>query len=137
MKQKKPAYTPGVGPELSLNQQEEEKLLNEEEKQRYQRITGAVMYLAQITRYDILYAAIQLTRAMFKPAKAHMGAAMHLFRYLVGWTDFSTTYKQGGIRVASFSDASWDNNPDNGWSMSSYIVMVANAPKASRWDCRG
>ena len=36
-----PAYTPGVVPELSLNQPEE-KVLNEVEKRRYQAITGAV-----------------------------------------------------------------------------------------------
>ena len=48
------AYTPGVGPEASLNQLEE-KLLNEE-KWHYQAITGAAMYLAQVTRYDILCA---------------------------------------------------------------------------------
>ena len=52
MKGCNPAYTPGVGPELSLNQPEE-KLLNEKEKRRYQAITGAVLYLAQVTRYDI------------------------------------------------------------------------------------
>ena len=34
--------TPGVGPEVPLNQLEEKKLLNEEEKRRYQAITGAV-----------------------------------------------------------------------------------------------
>ena len=39
------AYTPGVGPKLSLNQLEE-KLLNEEEKWHYQWIAGAVMHLA-------------------------------------------------------------------------------------------
>ena len=99
-----PADTPGVGPELSLNQPEE-KLLNEEEKRRYQTITGAVMYLAQLTRYDILYAANQLARVMSKPAKAHMGAAKHLLRYLAGSTDFSITYKQGSLRLAAFSDA--------------------------------
>ena len=57
------AYSSGVESELSLNQPEE-KLLNEEEKQRYQAITRAVMYLAQVTRYDILYAVNQLARAM-------------------------------------------------------------------------
>ena len=49
-----PAYTYEVGPELSLNQPEE-KQLNEEEKQRYHAITEVVMYLTQVTRYDILY----------------------------------------------------------------------------------
>ena len=42
MKGCNPTYTPRVGPKLSLNQPEE-KLLNEEEKRRYQAITGAVM----------------------------------------------------------------------------------------------
>ena len=41
-----PAYIPGVGPELSLDQPEET-LLNEEGKRRYQSIMGATMFLAQ------------------------------------------------------------------------------------------
>ena len=118
-----PAYTPGVGPELSLNQPEE-KLLNEEEKWRYQAITGPVMYLAQVIRYDILYAVNQLARAISKPAKAHMGAAKHLLRYLAGSTDFSITYKQGG-------------NPNRGRSTSSYIVMLANAPISFKVGLQG
>ena len=40
-----PAYTPGMGTELSLDQPEEN-LLNEEGKRRYQSITGAAMNLA-------------------------------------------------------------------------------------------
>ena len=63
-------------------------------------------------RYDILNAVNQLARAMPKPAKAQMGAAMYLLRYLVASTDFSITYKQGGFRIGSFSDANWGNNPD-------------------------
>ena len=63
-----PAYAPGVGPELSLNQPKE-KLLNEEKKRRYQAISGAVVYLAQVIRYDILDAVNQLARAMSKPQK--------------------------------------------------------------------
>ena len=68
-------------------------LLNEDEKLRHQAITGAVMYLAQSIRYDILYAVNQLARALSKLAKAYMGAAKHLFRYLAWSTDFSITYK--------------------------------------------
>ena len=56
-----PTYTPGVGKELSLDQPEE-KLLSNEDKQRFQAITGSVMYLRQVTRFDILYAVNQLAR---------------------------------------------------------------------------
>ena len=83
----------------------EEKLLNKEEKWCYRTIIGAMMYLAQVTLYDILYAVNQLARAMSKPAKAHMGAAKHCLRYLARSTDFSITYKQGGFRHACFLDA--------------------------------
>ena len=86
------------------------------------------MYFAQVTHYDILYAVNHLARAS-KPTKAHMGAAIHLLRYLAGSTDFSiVTYRQGGLRRAAFSYANWGNNPDNSWSTPSYIVIVANAP---------
>ena len=124
-----------MGPELSLDQPEE-KLLNEE-KQRYQIITGAVIYLAQVARYDILYAVNQLARATSKPAKAHMGAAKHLLRYLAGSIDFFITDKYGGFRLAAFSDANWSNNPDNGRCTSSYIVMLANAPISFKVGLQG
>ena len=33
-----------------------------------------------------------------------------------------------GFKLTAFSDENWGNNPDNGKSLSSYIVLVANAP---------
>ena len=62
------AFAPGVGPEISLDQPAG-RLLDEQEKQRYQSIiAGALMYLAQVSRYDILYAVNQLAREIFKPS---------------------------------------------------------------------
>ena len=119
-----PAYTPEVGPELFLDQPEDN-LLNEEGKRRYQSITGEAMYLAQVCRYDILSTINQLARAMSKPSVAHMGAAKHLLRYLTGSIDFSITCKQGGFKLTAFSDAKWGANPDNGKS--------TTARSASRW----
>ena len=72
----KPAGTPGFGSELST-EQPEETLLSNEETQRYQAITGSVMYLAQILRYDIMYSSGQLACALSRPAKEHMGAATY------------------------------------------------------------
>ena len=88
------------------------------------------MYFAQAIRYGTLYAVNQLARAMSMPVKAQMRAEVHLLRYMVGSTDFFIIYKQGDFRFASFLDANWGNTPDNGWSTSSYIVMLVNA-------CRG
>ena len=66
-----PLSTPGFGSEPSV-EQPEETLLDAEDEQHYQAITGSVMYLAQITRYDIMYSTSQLARAMSTPAKIHM-----------------------------------------------------------------
>ena len=84
----KPSSIPGTGSELST-EQPAETLLNTEQTRRYQAITGSVMYLAQITRYDVMYAVCQLARAITKPSKTHMGAAKQLLRYLAGTIDFS------------------------------------------------
>ena len=65
---------------------------------------------------------------MSKPAKAQVGVAKHLLRYLAGYTAFSTTYKQGSYGLVALSDANSGNNPNNGRSTSPCIMMLANAP---------
>ena len=55
MKGCNPALTVGAGPDFSLNQPKKN-LLDEEGKRRYQSIVGATLYLAQVSRHDILYA---------------------------------------------------------------------------------
>ena len=63
------------------------------------------MYLAQVSRYDILYAVNQLARAMSKPSKAHMAAAKYVLRYLAGPVNFPITYERGGFRLTTYIDA--------------------------------
>ena len=59
--------TPDYGSEPSTVQPEAT-LLGKVDTQRYQAIVGSVMFLAQVTRYDIMYACSQLTRALSKPS---------------------------------------------------------------------
>ena len=125
MKDGNPTYTPGGGPGLSLNQPEE-KLLDKKDKKRYQSITCAVMYLEQVSRHDIFFADNQLARAVSKPSKADIVAAKHLLRYLAGSANFSNTYKQGGFKLETYSEAKWGNNPHDDKSTSSCIVMPTN-----------
>ena len=86
------------------------------------------MYLAQVSRYNILYAVNQLARTMSKPSKSHMGVAKHVLRYLAGSVNFPITYRRGGFKLTTCTDANWGGSPDNGKSTSSYIVMLANSP---------
>ena len=57
-----------------------------------------------------------------------MAETKHLLRYLAGTTNFATTLKRGGFKLTAFSDANWGNNPDNGKSTSSYIVILSDGP---------
>ena len=121
------AFTPGVGPEISLHQPAD-RLPDEQGKHWYQSTAGALMYLAQVSRYGILYAVNQLAGTMSEPPKAHMGAAKHVLRYLAGSVNFPITYKRGDFKLTTYTDANWEGSPDNGKSTSSYIVMLANGP---------
>ena len=49
----RPLFTTGVGLELSLIQPED-KMLDAEGKQKHQSITGALMYLVEASRHNIL-----------------------------------------------------------------------------------
>ena len=111
--------------------------MNKEDKRRFQAITGSVMCLGQVTRYDIGYTVNQLARAMCKPSKAHMAAAKHLLRYLAGTTNFAITYKRGGFKLTVFSDANWGNNPDKGKSTSSYIAFLSDDPVSFKVGLQG
>ena len=122
----KPVGTAGIGLELSTKQPEETPL--SEESRRYQAITGSVMYLAQIWRYDIMYSSGQLARAMTRPAKVHMGAAKLVLRYLAGTTDITIVCKKVGFKLTVFSDSNWGKNPDNSKSTSCYNMMMSRAP---------
>lgn len=86
------------------------------------------MYHAQITRYDLTYAVNQIVRVMSKSPKTHMRATKLLLLYPVGSIDLNITYQRRGFKLTAFSDANWDNNPDNGKPISSYITMLVNAP---------
>ena len=132
----KPMYTIVVGPELSINQGEGN-LLTKADTQGYQSIVGIVMYLAHVSRYDIFSGVHQLARAMSNTSKAHMGAAKNVLRYFACSIYFDRTYKKGGFRLTTFSDANWGNNPDNGKSTSSYLMMMCNGPVSFKVGIQG
>ncbi|CAB1108809.1 unnamed protein product [Ectocarpus sp. CCAP 1310/34] len=123
MEQANPVSTPGYGAELSTEQPQDQ-LLGPEEKQRFQTITGSLLYLAQCTRYDLSYAVHQLTRACANPAQVHMAAAKHLLRYLRGTPDLPIVYKKGQFRLSCFTDSSFGANPDNGRSTTGYLFFL-------------
>ena len=119
-----PVSTPGYGVEIPTEQPQDQ-LLGPAEKKLYQSITGSILYLAQGTRFDLSYTALQLSKACSNPARAHMTAAKHALRYLRGNPDLPITYKTGQFKLVAFADASFGANPDNGRSTTGYLFFLA------------
>ena len=69
-------YTVGDGQGPWTNQGEGN-VVTAANTQRYQSIVGSAMYLAQVSRYDILYGIHQFARAISNPSKAHTGGTQY------------------------------------------------------------
>ena len=98
------------------------------DKKIYQSMTGSILYLAQCTRFDLSYAALQLSKACSNPAQVNMTAAKHVLRYLRGNPVLPIVYKRGQFRLAAFTDSSFGANPDNGRSTTGYLFFLAGGP---------
>ena len=120
-------HTPGYGPELS-EEQPKVKLLGAQGVKFYQAIMGSVLYLAQVTRYDICYAVNQLTRASSKPAMIIMTAAKHLLRYLKGSPELVIIYKKGQFAIHGYTNAPFAATSDNRRSTTGYLFFLCGAP---------
>ncbi len=123
-----PVSTPGVGVELPL-EQPEETLLDSEGIKLYQSLVGSLLYLSRISRYDIAYSVLQLTRFTSKPSKIHLTRAKHCLRYLKGRPTLDIVYKRSNnFKLEGFADASFAAEPVKRRSTSGYIFMLANGP---------
>ena len=127
MQEANPVSTPGYGAEISTNQPQDQ-ILGSTDKKIYQSMTGSILYLAQCTRFDLSYAALQLSKACSNPAQVNMTAAKHVLRYLRGNPVLPIVYKRGQFRLAAFTDSSFGANPDNGRSTTGYLFFLAGGP---------
>ena len=105
-----------------------DQILGSTDKKIYQSMTGSILYLAQCTRFDLSYAALQLSKACSNPAQVNMTAAKHVLRYLRGNPVLPIVYKRGQFRLAAFTDSSFGANPDNGRSTTGYLFFLAGGP---------
>ncbi|XP_062544965.1 uncharacterized protein LOC134211764 isoform X1 [Armigeres subalbatus] len=101
----------------------------------YQEAVGSLMYLAQCTRPDILFAVNQLSRYNTNPEPIHWDAVKHLLRYLRGTSKFKLRYmKLGDPELKGYSDASWASDLDDRKSTTGYIFMLQGG--AVSWCCK-
>ena len=112
----------------------------EEEKEEmsavpYQEAVGCLMYLAQCTRPDILFAVNQLSRYNNNPGSCHWQAVKHLMRYLRGTASMKLKYsRKGNEQIIGYSDADWATDTEDRKSTRGYIFLMQGG--AVSWCCK-
>lgn len=100
----------------------------------YQEAVGCLMYLAQYTRPDMLFAVNQLSRYNTNPGPSHWQAVKHLMRYLRGTSTLKLQYSRTGNEdICGFSDADWADMDDRK-STSGYMFLLQGG--AVSWSCK-
>ena len=97
-----------------------------DDRKRYRRAVGSLMYLMLCTRPDIAYAISQLSRFAANPSEKHYAALKRLFRYLKGTSDYGLaidTQNQLDTLIV-YTDANWGRDNDRS-STGGYVFMFA------------
>ncbi|KAK1665665.1 hypothetical protein QYE76_053824 [Lolium multiflorum] len=104
-----------------------------EERERMSQIpyasaVGSIMYAMLCTRPDIAHAVSLTSRYQSDPGMEHWTAVKNILKYLKRTKDMFLCY--GGdqeLVVTSYTDASWNTDPDDSKSQSGYVFILNGA----------
>ncbi|KAK1608851.1 hypothetical protein QYE76_032524, partial [Lolium multiflorum] len=114
-----------------------------EERERMSQIpyasaVGSIMYAMLCTRPDIAHAVSLTSRYQSDPGIEHWTAVKNILKYLKRTKDMFLCY--GGdqeLVVTSYTDASWNTDPDDSKSQSGYVFILNGAAvswaSSARW----
>lgn len=105
------------------------------EKFPYREAIGSLLFAAQVTRPDINFPVILLSRFLINPQKSHWLGVKRIMRYLMGTLNMKLTY--GGIQqntVVGFCDSDYAADIDDRKSTSGYVFVRNGA--AISWQTK-
>lgn len=121
------AITIPAGTDLNRMRHEEEP---EADRKKYISILMSLMYLARLTRPDILVAVAYLATQNTAPKKRHYQATLKILRYLASVPNYTVRYKRdtgsadrGGIIPRIYSDASHAFHGDGRGQAGMFITL--------------
>lgn len=127
----KPASTPWPsGTVLEKCQKQCEDL----DSHSYQSLTGALMYLAVISRPDLMHVVSRLCQFNSHPHKEHFQAAKHVLRYLKNKPVCKLTFKTNIENLTCFTDADWGRDVNDRRSYTGFVLFMGGGPIA--WESR-
>lgn len=89
----------------------------------YREMIGSLLFAVQVTRPDINFPVILLSRYMNQPKTPHWSAAKRIIRYLKGILDFKITYGEKS-EITGFCDSDYAADTDDRKSTSGYIFNM-------------
>jgi hypothetical protein len=96
----------------------------------YRELVGALIWIAHISRPDIVFAAGYLAQFNANPGKAHWTAAKRVLRYLAGTRDSSLVLGNNTSDptvLVGFSDSDWARDVDDRRSISGYVFQLGGS----------
>ncbi|GBN07009.1 Copia protein [Araneus ventricosus] len=97
----------------------------------YRELVGSLLYLAYVSRPDILFAVNCLSQLQEHPTDAAWCALKKILRYLKGTAKMKINYKKCNLYDSDLSlyvDADWGSNSNDRKSISGYLIMFCNNP---------
>ncbi len=118
-----PVNTP-MKKSISLSQREERDA-SPLEKERYQGMTGSIMFFMVETRPDIAFATSFVSRFAKNPSHQHTEAVKTIFKYLKGSKHRGITYRgDEELKIEGYSDSDWAGDKESRKSTSGFIFML-------------
>lgn len=94
----------------------------------YREAVGSLMFLATVSRPDVMFAVSQVSRFLNNPGPEHWTAIKRILRYLQGTKDKGIKYGADDIQLSVYSDADFAGDVDTRKSTTGYVSIVAGGP---------
>lgn len=93
---------------------------------KFLHMLGCVLFLATITRADIMFVIGRLCRYMQCPRMRHLECLKRVLRYLKGTIDFGIRYSPGDLRLTAYCDADFNRDKLDSKSISGVMIFLGD-----------
>ncbi|XP_053595500.1 uncharacterized protein LOC128667821 [Microplitis demolitor] len=107
---------------------------SEMNKFSYQSLIGALLYLAIITKPDIIYAVNYFSQFNTNCNVKHWKAAKRVLRYLKGTINDRLRFERTGLALFAVVDANWGGDSQDRKSCTGYGFILAGS--VISWEAR-
>lgn len=101
---------------------------DEMKEKPYRQLVGSLLYLANTTRPNIMFATNFLSRFCENARIMHWKMAKHVLRYLRGTVDYDVKYEKTNKPLQAYVDSDWGGNLEDRHSCSGFVTFLAGAP---------